>query len=100
MAATHYLLGLEPLQEVHIFMDAAAKRYTGPGHRLFRHTLDTAILFEQYYKKFDLHLSRQARWEVALHIAYDKGVINGKDVSLMREYTKARRPLRKVRKIS
>lgn len=81
-------------------MDAAAKRYTGPGHRLFHHTLDTAVMFEQYYKKFDLDLSRQARWEVALHIAYDKGVINGQDVSLMREYTKAALPAKKVRKIS
>lgn len=76
-------------------MDAAAKRYTGPGHRLFHHTLDTAVMFERSYKKFDVWLSRQARFEVALHIAFDRGIINGVDVTLMRDYTKAMLPNKK-----
>lgn len=70
-------------------MDAAAKRYTGPGHRLFHHTLDSAVMFENYYKKVDLKLAQQARLEVVLHIAFDRGIINGSDLALMREYTKA-----------
>ena len=45
-------------------------------------------MFEQSYKKFDVWLSRQARFEVALHIAFDRGIINGVDVSLMRDYPK------------
>ncbi|MBM4287382.1 MAG: hypothetical protein FJ135_04390 [Deltaproteobacteria bacterium] len=76
-------------------MDAAAKRYTGPGHRLFHHTLDTATMFENYFKKFDPVLARQARLEVALHIAFDRGLINARDVALMRDYTKAQR-LRRI----
>ncbi|AEB08457.1 hypothetical protein Desac_0571 [Desulfobacca acetoxidans DSM 11109] len=80
-------------------MDAAAKRYTGPGHRLFHHTLETAVMFENYYKKFDVGLSHQARLEVALHIAFDKGIINGLDLALMRELTKAWSPKKKGSRI-
>lgn len=89
MAATRYLLGLEPLTEVHILIDAAAKRYTGPGHRLRHHGLDTAVMLEQYYRRLAPHLARQAYREVILHIAYDRGLIQGTDVGLMRLYTQA-----------
>jgi len=89
VAATRYLLGLESLQEIHILMDAAAKRYTGPGHRLRHHNLETAVMLEQYYRRVAPHLARQAYQEVILHIAYDRGLITGSDVTLMRLYTRA-----------
>lgn len=92
LAATTYLLGSEPLREIHIFMDAAAKRYRGPGHRLLNHSLDTADLLSRYYRKHAPDMATQAYREVVLHIAYDRGLIQGEDVVLMREYTKALRP--------
>jgi len=69
-------------------MDAAAKRYRGPGHRLMNHSLDTADLLAKYYRKHAPELAAQAYREVVLHIAYDRGLIHGEDVSLMREYAK------------
>ncbi len=56
-------------------------------------------MFENYYKKFDVGLSHQARLEVALHIAFDKGIINGLDLALMRELTKAWSPKKKGSRI-
>ncbi len=89
MAASRYLLGLTPLTEIHILMDAAAKRYTGPGHRLRHHTLETAALLAQYYRRLDPDLAQQAYREVILHIAYDRSLIQRTDVTLMRLYTRA-----------
>ncbi len=70
-------------------MDAAAKRYTGLGHRRRHHNLETAGLLEQYYRRIAPHLAEQAYREVILHIAYDRGLIQGIDVALMRLYTRA-----------
>lgn len=88
MAATRWLLGVEPLREVHIFMDAAAKRYRGAGHRLMHHDMATADMLATYYGKFDSQLSIQASREVILHIAFDRGLIQAEDVALMRDYAR------------
>ncbi|MBW1953589.1 MAG: hypothetical protein JRI66_10980 [Deltaproteobacteria bacterium] len=70
-------------------MDAAAKRYTGAGHRLRHHDLETAAMLERYYRRVAPHLVQQAYQEVILHVVYDRGLITGSDVTLMRLYTGA-----------
>lgn len=76
------------MREIHIFMDAAAKRYRGAGHRLIHHDVATASMLSTYYSKFDQKLSQQASREVILHIAFDRGLIQAEDVALMRDYAR------------
>jgi hypothetical protein len=78
---------VDPIKEVHLFMDASARRYGG-GHRLIRHNLFTARFMRQYYERFDHALGRQAFLEVMLHIALDDGILHLSDIRLMSEYTR------------
>jgi hypothetical protein len=75
------------MNEVHFFMDAAAKRHGG-GHRLIRHSIKTARFMRDYYSGFDPEVGRQAYLEVIVHIAFDAGLIHLDDVRLMSEYTR------------
>jgi hypothetical protein len=88
LAASRYLLGVVPLNEVHFFMDASARRHGG-GHRLIRHNVNTARFMRDYYAGFDADLARQAYLEVMVHIAFDAGLIHLADVRLMSEYTRS-----------
>lgn len=76
-----------PLNEVHFFMDASAKRHGG-GHRLIRHNMSTARFMRDYYASLSADLGRQAYLEVMVHIAFDAGLIHLGDVRLMSEYTR------------
>ncbi len=76
-----------PLNEVHFFMDASAKRHGG-GHRLIRHNFNTARFMRDYYAGLSGDLARQAFLEVMVHIAFDAGLIHLGDVRLMSEYTR------------
>jgi len=76
-----------PLNEVHFFMDASAKR-GGGGHRLIRHNTNTARFMRDYYAGLGADLARQAYLEVMVHIAFDAGLIHLGDVRLMSEYTR------------
>jgi hypothetical protein len=76
-----------PLNEVHFFMDASAKRHGG-GHRLIRHSYNTARFMRDYYGQLAPDLAHQAFLEVIVHIAFDAGVIHQTDVKLMSEYTR------------
>ena len=87
LSASRYLLGVVPLNEVHFFMDASAKRHGG-GHRLVRHNLKTARFMRDYYAGFDIEVAHQAYLEVMVHIALDAGLIHLDDVRLMSEYTR------------
>lgn len=87
LSASRYLLGVVPLNEVHFFMDASAKRHGG-GHRLIRHNFKTARFMQDYYAGFAQDLARQAFLEVMIHIALDGGLIHLNDVRLMSEYTR------------
>jgi len=88
LAASRYLLGVVPLNEVHFFMDASARRHGG-GHRLIRHNYNTARFMRDYYAGFSAELARQAYLEVMVHIAFDFGLIHLADVRLMSEYTRS-----------
>jgi hypothetical protein len=76
-----------PLNEVHFFMDASAKRHGG-GHRLIRHNTNTARFMREYYTGLSAELAHQAYLEVMVHIAFDAGLIHLGDVRLMSEYTR------------
>jgi hypothetical protein len=78
---------VDPIKEVHLFMDASARRYGG-GHRLIRHNLFTARFMRQYYERIDRELGDQAFLEVMLHIALDEGILYLNDIRLMSEYTR------------
>ena len=88
LSASRYLLGVLPLNEVHFFMDASAKRHGG-GHSLIRHNLKTARFMQEYYAGLSIDLARQAYLEVMVHIAFDAGLIRLDDVRLMSEYTRS-----------
>jgi hypothetical protein len=74
LAASRYLLGIVPLNEVHFFMDASARRHGG-GHRLIRHNFNTARFMRDYYAGRGGDLAHQAFLEVMVHIAFDAGLI-------------------------
>ena len=87
LSASRYLLGVLPLNEVHFFMDASAKRHGG-GHRLIRHNMNTARFMRDFYTGISRDLAHQAFLEVMVHIAFDAGLIHLGDVRLMSEYTR------------
>ena len=87
LSASRYLLGVMPLNEVHFFMDASAKRHGG-GHRLIRHNMNTARFMQDFYTGISSDLAHQAFLEVMVHIAFDAGLIHLGDVRLMSEYTR------------
>ena len=87
LSASRYLLGVIPLNEVHFFMDASAKRHGG-GHRLIRHNMNTARFMQDFYTGISGDLAHQAYLEVMVHIAFDAGLIHLSDVRLMSEYTR------------
>lgn len=66
-------------------MDASAQRHGG-GHYLLRHDRHMMNFMSDYYLKISPELGAQARLEVAIHIAVDKGYINRVDYSLMSDF--------------
>jgi len=68
-------------------MDASAQRY-GAGHQLIKHDWAMVVFMRDYYRRFAPDLGLQACREVALHVAYDKGLIHRTDIGLMSDLTR------------
>lgn len=78
--ATEILLGIKPNKLIHTLMDVYSKTM-GWGHRVKRHD----------YKMIEamcVIFGKDARFEVALHIACDFGVVTNDDVKLWKALTK------------
>ena len=72
--ATEILLGMKPHKEIHYFMDIYSKTM-GWGHRTKRHDY-------KFIEAMVLLYGEDIRFEVALHIACDLGVVSKNDVKI------------------